>query len=62
MPWFGDFGMLYYRTDLLKKYGYKRPPASWTQLFQMAKKIQDGERGRTRTSAGSCSRATPTRA
>ena len=44
MPWFGDFGMLYYRTDLLKKYGYKRPPASWTQLFQMAKKIQDGEK------------------
>jgi len=43
MPWFGDFGMLYYRTDLLKKYGYKRPPASWTQLFQMAKKIQTGE-------------------
>ena len=43
MPWFGDFGILYYRTDLLKKYGYKRPPASWTQLFQMAKKIQDGE-------------------
>ena len=44
MPWFGDFGMLYYRTDLLKKYGYKRPPASWTQLFQMAKKIEDGEK------------------
>jgi trehalose/maltose transport system substrate-binding protein len=44
MPWFGDFGMLYYRTDLLKKYGYKRPPASWNQLFQMAKKIQDGEK------------------
>ena len=43
MPWFGDFGILYYRTDLLKKYGYKRPPASWVQLFQMAKKIQDGE-------------------
>ncbi|MFL6036995.1 MAG: extracellular solute-binding protein, partial [Gaiellaceae bacterium] len=44
MPWFGDFGMLYYRTDLLKKYGYKRPPASWTQLFQMAAKIQNGEK------------------
>ncbi len=43
MPWFGDFGILYYRTDLLAKYGYKRPPASWQQLFQMAKKIQDGE-------------------
>jgi trehalose/maltose transport system substrate-binding protein len=43
MPWFGDFGILYYRTDLLKKYGYKNPPKTWTQLFAMAKKIQDGE-------------------
>ena len=44
MPWFGDFGMLYYRTDLLKKYGYSKPPTTWTQLFAMAKKIQDGEK------------------
>jgi len=44
MPWFGDFGMLYYRTDLLKKYGYSAPPTTWAQLFAMAKKIQDGER------------------
>ncbi len=43
MPWFGDFGMLYYRTDLLKKYGYTQPPTTWTSLFTMAKKIQDGE-------------------
>ncbi len=43
MPWFGDFGILYYRTDLLKKYGYAGPPQTWTQLFAMAKKIQDGE-------------------
>ena len=33
MPWFGDFGILYYRTDLLKKYGYKSPPKTWDQLF-----------------------------
>jgi trehalose/maltose transport system substrate-binding protein len=45
MPWFGDFGILYYRTDLLKKYGYAGPPKTWTQLFAMAKKIQDGEQG-----------------
>jgi trehalose/maltose transport system substrate-binding protein len=44
MPWFGDFGILYYRTDLLKKYGYKSPPKTWAQLGAMAKKIQAGER------------------
>jgi len=44
MPWFGDFGMLYYRTDLLKKYGYSKPPTTWQQLFSMAKKIVAGEK------------------
>jgi trehalose/maltose transport system substrate-binding protein len=45
MPWFGDYGILYYRTDLLKKYNYSGPPKTWADLFKMAKKIQDGERG-----------------
>jgi trehalose/maltose transport system substrate-binding protein len=44
MPWFGDFGILYYRKDLLTKYGYSEPPHTWAQLGTMAKKIQDGER------------------
>jgi trehalose/maltose transport system substrate-binding protein len=43
MPYFGDYGILYYRTDLLRKYGYNSPPTTWAQLGAMAKKIQAGE-------------------
>ncbi len=43
MPWFTDGGVLYYRTDLLKKYNVA-VPKTWAQLFAAAKKIQDGER------------------
>lgn len=43
MPWFTDAGLLYYRKDLLEKYGAKAP-TTWEDLAATAKKVQDGER------------------
>jgi trehalose/maltose transport system substrate-binding protein len=39
-----DVGLLFYRTDLLRKYGYSGPPRTWEELAKMAAVIQAGER------------------
>jgi trehalose/maltose transport system substrate-binding protein len=43
-PFFVEYGMLYYRTDLLKKYGFAGPPRTWDELEAQSSRIQKGER------------------
>lgn len=43
LPWFTGVGMLYYRTDLLEKYGLE-VPQTWDELEAAATAIQEGER------------------
>ncbi len=42
VPAFLDAGMLYYRKDLLEKYG-EQPPQTWEELTRIATKIQKAE-------------------
>jgi len=44
VPFYGDVGLFYYRTDLLKKYGYNEPPKTWAEVKEMSDKVQAGER------------------
>lgn len=44
LPYFVEVSLLYYRTDLLRKHGFERPPRTWRELEDQARVIQAGER------------------
>ena len=44
IPHHAYVGVLFYRPDLLRRYGYREPPKTWDQLEAMAARIQAGER------------------
>jgi multiple sugar transport system substrate-binding protein len=41
VPWYTDAGMLYYRLDLLERAGYSAPPATWDELKEQARAVQE---------------------
>jgi trehalose/maltose transport system substrate-binding protein len=45
-PYHPNSSVLYYRVDLLRRYGYSLPPRTWDELEKMALRIQEGERAR----------------
>jgi trehalose/maltose transport system substrate-binding protein len=48
MAYRADIGLLYYRTDLLRQYGYREPPRTWDELEIEVARIQAGERAKGR--------------
>ena len=46
IPYHANVGILFFRTDLLREYGFRAPPSTWPELARMAAAIQKGERAK----------------
>ena len=55
VPYHTHVGVLAYRTDLLRQYGYSHPPETWDQLESMAARIQAGNEPRAERTFGATS-------
>jgi len=45
LPLYYDTYVLYYRKDILQKYGFTKPPSTWDELKNMAKTITEESNG-----------------
>ncbi|KAJ3368192.1 hypothetical protein GGF31_006776 [Allomyces arbusculus] len=52
VPLYSDGGALFYRSDLLAKYGYLQPPKTWDHMATMIGTILAGERATNPSLAG----------
>ncbi|UCD94953.1 MAG: ABC transporter substrate-binding protein [Candidatus Zixiibacteriota bacterium] len=44
LPVYVDGGLLYFREDLLSRYGYSQPPQTWGELEEIAGHVQEKQR------------------
>ncbi len=40
IPWYVDTRLMFYRSDIFEKAGYKNPPRSWYELYDLCRKIK----------------------
>ena len=50
-----EVGLLYYRTDLLRTYGFRSPPRTWDELEIMAARIHRGSGSKATRASGALS-------
>src|SRR4030066_816615 len=40
IPWYVDTRLMFFRTDIFERAGYKQPPKSWDELYDLCKKVK----------------------
>ncbi|KNE60529.1 hypothetical protein AMAG_05910 [Allomyces macrogynus ATCC 38327] len=59
VPLYSDSGALFYRSDLLAKYGYSQPPRTWDHMELMLTTILAGERAANPSLTGFVTQMSP---